>query len=251
MENFENIKQNNILEKENKLLNPDEETEDIMAQTMSEYFEKGKIWEALIVAGEMALSGIDTKRLLQKDQVEKAQNELKQLRAKIKEENNPDEYIDLARCIYRFQNIGIDFPELNDEEREKLKNLPEYIRTNPDYPKEHLAYLPQIASAIEQDIKTLKKPTDASIVRKEIELDIENKKGDELQFHSMIVGGGLLAQFDSNEAKKLIESEVWKKSKEWQDVLSYFTKIKEEKNGWHLARLLPQMQSLIKLRRGN
>lgn len=250
MENFENNKKNDILNKENGLLNLDNETENIMAQKMSEYFNKGKVWEAIIIASEMVLSGIDIRKQLNQDQIEKAQNELKQLRTKIKTENNPNEYIDLARCIYRFQNISIDFPKLNDDEREKLKNLPEYIRTNKNYPKEHLVYIPQIASAIGQKMETLKKPTDANIVREEIAQDIINKK-DEFQLHSMIIGGGLLAQFDSNEAKKLLESKVWKETKKWQDILDYLEKIKVEKNGWFLARLLPQAQLLIRLRREN
>jgi hypothetical protein len=251
MENFENDKESNILNKENKLLNPDNEIRNIMTQEMSEYFDKGRVWEAIIIAGEIASSGMDTKKLLKQDQIEKAQNELKQLRAKIKAEDNPNEYIDLARCIYRFQNIGIDFPELNDDEREKLKNLPEYMRTNQNYPKEHLAYIPQIASAIGQKMETLKKPADANIIREKIEQDIISKKERESQFHSMIIGGGLLAQFDSNEAKKLLESKVWKEDKKWQDVLNYLEKIKAEKNGWFLARLLPQVQSLIRLKREN
>ncbi len=251
MKNFENIEQNNIIEEENELLNPNKETVDTMSQTMSEYFEKDKNWEAIIIASEMASSGIDTKELFEKDYIEKAQNELQQLRIKIKEDNNPDEYIDLARLIYRFQNLNIDFPDLNKEEQEKLRDLPEYMRTNLDYPKEHLAYIPQIASAVEEDVEALKKPTDSSIVRQEIELDIKNKKGNKSQFHSMVIGGGLLAQFDSSEAKKLIKGDTWKTGKEWQDILNYFKEIKEEKNGWYLARLLPQVQSLIKLRREN
>jgi hypothetical protein len=251
MKNFENIEQNNIIEEENELLNPNKEMVDIMSQTMSEYFEKDKNWEAIIVANEMALSGINTKKLFKEEYIKKAQNELQQLRIKIKENNNPDEYIDLARLIYRFQNLNINFPNLDKEEQEKLKNLPEYIRNNPNYPKEQLAYIPQIANAAKQDIETLKKPNDAKIIRKKIELDIENKKENDSQFHSMIINGGLLAQFDSSEAKKLTESDIWKDGKEWQDILNYFKKIKEEKNGWYLSRLLPQIQSLIKLKREN
>lgn len=247
MKNPEYLQQGNIAERENKLLNPDEQDKNIMLQAISEQFANNDIWETIIVASEMALAGFEVKTLLQEAQIKKMKEELQQLREKIKEEPDPEKYIDLARCVYRFQNIGIDYPELNDEELDKLKSLPEQIRTNNVLPKAHLAYIPQIASALDQDIETLKNPTDANIIRKEIELDIKAKAGDELQFHSMVIGGGLLTQFDQSEAKKLIESEAWRDGREWSDILNYFEKIKKEKDGWKLARLLPPMQSLIKL----
>ncbi|MCK5416196.1 hypothetical protein KAI92_02090 [Candidatus Parcubacteria bacterium] len=248
MEKLEFIQQNNIIEKENILLSPSEQDKDIMLQAMSKRFVENNTWDAIIIAGEMALAGLDIRALLKDTQIKEMQDELQRLRDNIKKENNLDEHIDLARCIYRFQNIGIAFPELNKQEQNIIKNLPNFIRTTAEWPKGHLVYMPQIASALNQNIESIKESSDSDIVRQEIELDIEKQKNDELLFHSMIIGGGLLAQFDRDAAEKLIQSKAWENGKSWSDILDYFKKIKNNNNGWQLARLLPPMQALIKLK---
>lgn len=246
---FENNQEQNIVERKNELLNPNPETKYIMLQTMFEYFAKDDIWNAIIVAGEMTLAGIEIKTELNYEQIEKMKDELEQLRDKLKNDSDPGNYIDLARCIYHFQNIGLDFPKLSDEEIKKLQSLPDTFRTDSEWPKTHLAYIPQIASALNQGIDSLKKPSDAGIVREQLEQDIISKQGGEKQLDSMIIGAGLLAQFDNEEVKNLLQSDAWKNGLKWTELLDYFQKLKQEKNGWHLARLLPPMQTLIKLYR--
>lgn len=249
MINIEFGEQNIIAEaeKENKLLHPSEQDKDLMQQAMLECFKKDNIRDAIIIAGEMALAGFNVRALLQEDQINKMKEKLQQLRERIKSESDPNKYIDLARHIYRFRNMGIDIPEFNDHERKILENLPDLIRTGTEFPRAHLAYVPQIARALNQQINDFKKATDSKLLRKEIESDITAYQGDEHQFHSMIIGGGLLAQFDRDEAKKLLKSKSWKDGKKWPDIINYFEKIKQENNGWYLARLLPPMQSLIRL----
>ena len=248
MNTFETMSEN-ITELENQLLNPDQKTKDMMFKAMFQYFETNEIWEAIIVAGEMSLIGIDVKSQLNDEQRSKMVEELQSLRDKAAKDEDPYLYIDLARCIYRFKNIGINFPDLNTEEMQKLQNLPDTIRNDKEWPKDHLAYIPQIANAINQDVNSLKQPNDAITVRQELEQDIAEKENDDKQFHSMIIGGGLLAQFDNNQAIELFQSKAWKNGKQWPEILDYFKKISQEENGWQMARLLPPMQTLIKLYR--
>ena len=237
-------KEKSIVGREDELLNPSDEIKKVMSQTLFQYFTENDIWNATIVAGEMALAGIEIKAALNDEQIKKINSELEQLRHKLKDDNEPGNYINLARCIYRFQNIGLNFPDLNEEEIENCGNLPEIFRTDPKWPKTHLAYIPQIASAINGNIDSLKKPCDASLVRNQLEQTITIKKG---QIDSMIIGAGLLAQLDTEEAKKLLQSDAWKHCPKWTELLDYFQKLTQEQSGWHVSRLLPPMQTLIKL----
>ena len=237
-------KEKSIAVREDELLNPSDKTKKIMLKTLLRCFTKNDIWNAIIVAGEMALAGIEIKAELNDEQIEKINSELEQLRNKLKKDNEPGNYIDLARCMYRFQNIGLDFPNLDDEEIKKLQDLPEIFRTDPKWPKTHLAYIPQIASVINRNIDSLKKPGDASLVRNQLEQTIISKNG---QIDSMIIGAGLLAQLDTEEAKKLLQSDAWKHCPKWTELLDYFQKLTQEQSGWHVSRLLPPMQTLIKL----
>jgi hypothetical protein len=249
MSNFRELpKHKNLIEKENDILALKEEDKILLKSELSSKFEHGEIWEAIIVAGEMALSGSNPKEILSGEQIEGMQEELRQLRERIAKSNNKEELLDLARCVYRFKNIGINFPSLNDWEIEKLKKLPNIIKEDNKWPKEHLAYIPQIAGAINIDPKKLKEPEDAEIARVAMENDILSKSEPDSQIESMIICGGLLAQFDKQEASKLIENEIGK-TKEWTDLIEYFGKLREKKDGWRFARLLPQMRVIIKLRR--
>jgi len=248
MNNLEILQEKNDIEKENELLTPNSEIKDSILQSMNEFFEHDNVWNAIITAGEMALLGIDVKKNLNDGMVGKMRDLLAGLRKKLKDNNNPDDYIDLARTVYRLKNIGIDFPDLNKEEVEKLRTLPELIRQTPDWSISHLAYIPQIAAAINEDYNLLKHPGDADLVEKYSEKDILENQNSDKQFSSMIICGGLLAKFDADATKELLESEAWKNGKSWTEILNYFEKLKREKNGYFLSRLLPPMQSLIKFK---
>jgi hypothetical protein len=250
MNSFEILQEKSDTEKENELLNPDSEIQNAIVQSLNDFFEKDNVWNAIITAGEMALLGIDVKKNLNNEMVDKIQNLLSELRKKLKDKNDQDDYLDLARTVYRLKNIGLDFPTLNNEEIEKLKTLPKLIRNDKDWQINHLAYIPQIAAATNENPNSLKHSGDATLVEKDSEQDIVSKQGDdEKQFHSMIICGGLLAQFDTDATNKLLESEAWKNGKSWTEILNYIKKLKQEKNGYFLARLLPPMQALIKFNR--
>src|SRR3989338_209356 len=203
-------KEKSIAVREDELLNPSDKTKKIMLKTLLRCFTKNDIWNAIIVAGEMALAGIEIKAELNDEQIEKKNSELEQIPNKIK----------------------------------KLQDLPEIFRTDPKWPKTHLAYIPQIASVINRNIDSLKKPGDASLVRNQLEQTIISKNG---QIDSMIIGAGLLAQLDKEEAKKMLRSDAWKHCPKWTELLDYFQKLTQEQSGWHVSRLLPPMQTLIKL----
>jgi hypothetical protein len=248
MNNLEILHEKTDAEKESELLTVNSETKNTMLQSLNDFFEADDVWNAIITAGEMALLGIDIKKDLDKGMIEKIQNLLAELRKRLKDNDDPDDYIDLARTVYRLKNIGIDFPDLNSEEIEKLRILPELIRHTSDWDIGHLAYIPQIAAAINEDPDLLKHQDDGDLVEKYSEQDIVKNQDDDKQFSSMIICGGLLAKFDVDAAKKLLESEAWKNGKSWTEILNYFEKLEREKNGYFLARLLPPMQSLIKFK---
>lgn len=194
--------------------------------------ETDNVWEKIIIANELKLLGSDIEAELSSAEKQNMSKELSNLRENLKNSNNPIDYIDLARCLYRFKNLNIPYEKLNNKERDGILKLPELFRSDKDL-RGHLAYLPQIAASLDVNIDDIKKESDGLLVRQEIENKILDQDQKE-KFNSMALSG-LLLDLDSDEFKKMVNSESWSKDS-WNDTVKYLTGLKNspEKNDWYV-----------------
>ena len=219
----------------------DEKTKGILFDTLKN---EDDSWKKIIVAGEMALLDINVADNLSWEDKDVMKQELERTRAELKKTEDKKEYIDLARCIYRFQNIGLDYPELTDEEKKILENLPRLFRQDPEW-HGHLNYIPQIAKAIDKNVDDISAKNDYKLARKHIEEKLQ--EGGEEELKSMIFTG-LLAELSKEEANQLLNSEHWNE-KRWPEVLKIIQDTKDNEQGYLLARYLPPLKKLIKFKK--
>jgi len=209
---------------------------------------KNNIWERLIVGGELALLGLNVREELTDEEKRLFIQELNSLRGELEEKAVPIDYTDLARSIYRFQNIGLEFNPLTEEEREGIMGLPDLFRQNKEL-RGHLNYLPQIASALGKNVTELSQPEDFILARQAIEGDLRNTRGTSREFEVMALAG-LLVEISDQEAENLINNQMWSQEL-WEDVRAMIENLKtssEENSGYILVRLLPpflRMDSFI------
>lgn len=247
MEKFEFNKTEKIINEED-VTKIDKETKEILFNTFSKIHlkedDKGGYWEKIIVAGEMALLNIDVIDNLSKEEINGMKKELENIRIKLKAAKDQKDYIDLARCIYRFQNIGLDYPELTDEEKQALENLPQFFRQDKAW-HGHLNYTPQIAQALGKNINEISSDADYRLARQSIEEDLQ--KGEKKELMAMIFSG-LLVELNKKEAAKFLDSKYWHEER-WQEVLELIKKARENKDGYFLARCLPPFKKLIEFKK--
>jgi len=226
---------------EENILNIDEETKRILLETMKA--EKGDYWEKTIIAGEMALLGMNVLDNLSEEDKEKMRQELENVRASLKDTEDKEDYVDLARGIYRFKNIELNYPQLTDKEKEILESLPALFRQNPEW-HGHLNYIPQIAKALNKNIDEISNNKDYELARKYIEEKLKEDGEEELM--NMILSG-LLVELNEDEAKKLLKSESWHENR-WSEVLKMVREAKNNEQGYFLARCLSPLRKLIEFR---
>lgn len=212
---------------------------------------KDNIWEKIVVAGELSLVGIDVKNELSVPEKESFKKELSDLREKLKESGDDLDYIDLARCVYRFKNIGLDFDDLTEDEIRHIEELPEIFRKNSQL-HGHLNYLPQVTLSIEGDLGRIAGENDFVLARQAIESDLRANSGSDKELEIMVFAG-LLVETNEQEAEKLINSNFWPKER-WSDVVEMMNNLKKsekDNSAYMLARLLPQFLKMRKFIEGH
>jgi hypothetical protein len=240
MEKIRLNKTENITEKD--ILNICEETKRILLETLKA--EKSDYWEKIIMAGEMASLGINVLDNLSEEEKEKMREKLEKVRTELKENKDKKNYIDLARGIYRFKNIGLDYPELTNEEKEILENLPMLFRQDKEW-HGHLNYIPQIAKALNKSADEISSKEDHELARKFLEEKL--KEGGEEELMNMIFTG-LLVELDEDETEKLLKSENWHEDR-WQEVLKMIEEAKNNEQGYFLLRHLQPLRKLVEFRK--
>lgn len=239
MEKVRLNKTENITEED--ISNINEKDREVLLGTLKA--EKSDYWEKIIMAGEMALLGIDVLDNLSEEDKEKMRQELEGVRTRLKEAKDKSGYIDLARCVYRFQNIGLDYPELTDEEKGILEGLSRFFRQDQKW-HGHLNYIPQIAQAVDKNIDEISSQDDYKLARKYLEEKL--REGGEEELKNMIFSG-LLVELNKKEAEKLLNGEYWNENR-WTEVLKMIKEAKDNKYGYLLARYLPPLKKLIDFR---
>jgi hypothetical protein len=190
------------------------------------------VWEKIIIANELKLLGSDVEGALNPEEKEKMIAELSNLRKELKSSGDPVDYIDLARCIYRFKNLNISYDELDDEEKNGIVNLPEIFRADEKL-HEHLMYLPQIAAALGVDLSEIKSEKDGAVIRQEVEKKFSDKKG--METFNYYALSGFLRDVDGEEFKKMIAGEYWQKNS-WDKTVNYLINLKNslKKEDWYV-----------------
>ena len=185
--------------------------------------EKDDIWEKIIIANELKLSGANVEKELSSGEEQDMSEELANLREKLKNSTDPLDYIDLARCVYRFKNLNIPLEKLNANEKEGVLNLPNIFRDSPELCG-HLAYLPQIASALDTDLEEIKKSQDGLLLRQAIETRFAAENDRIKKFNSLALSG-LLVDLDATEFKRFIEGNNWNQE-DWHKTVNYLIDLK-------------------------
>ncbi len=150
--------------------------------------------------------------------------------------------IGLVKYLYRLNQIGIDHPSLTNEEKERLENIPQYLRQHSE--NGNLVYLPQLASVLGVALAEISDKNDGLLVKEYLEKELA--KGGEEEIKAIMVTG-MLQDLDPTALEELIKSDYWKE-KNWQQAMQLVEKYKQEKQGYFLARCLPSLRKLQKVK---
>jgi hypothetical protein len=172
MKNFESL-----FDVQTDTLEIDAETEILLiksqADTHIKNYSETEYFERVLVAGEMTELGLDAKKNFSKEDLKNIQKDLAVFREESKQD--PALQIGLVKYLYRLNQIGIDYPSLTSEEKERLENIPQYLRQHPE--NGNLVYLPQLASVLGVALAEISDKNDGLLVKEYLEKELA--KGDE------------------------------------------------------------------------
>lgn len=201
----------------------------------NEYFER------VLVAGEMTELGLDSRQNFSKDEISEIQKEISELRKQYQDSDLIP--IGVVKYLHRLKQIGIEFLPLTSEETKKLYHLPEKLRTHPD--DGNLIYLPQLAHVLNVPLSEITIEEDGEVVRQYLENEL--KQGEDKAVIATLLSG-MLADLNKQSLGKLLQGPNWSESI-FNRALDEIRELKEKEQGYELARVLPAMIKLIKVKK--